>query len=1026
MNSTSYDSTAFNLMEVAVGDLRNRNVVVNSPEWTPPAGRQYFVSVLRYPEDLRIHLANTHNASGNPTVAGYAGPACAPVLWLDFDNKLDPEQALTDARVLVVNLLGMGVPPAAIRTIFSGNKGLHVEVDGRVFGGLGPAPAPTLARRARRLAEHVIAGLGLTTVDWGVYTATQLWRPAGSLHAGSGLYAIPLTLDELDRLDMDAIRSLAEGAHMLPAPVWQQPEAVPALARMWQQVCDEPESPAGGDAALLTEPVAPPDGEVWERGVGLAVRMLPADGRHEVLLPLAGVLTRAGWQPADTCRFISEVMITGMGQEGQQRVREGEARRLAHDTARNLHDGKPVVARTRLAQLVGAGQVIALEDMLGLVARVDLGDEPDAIEDQDGLPPFPIDALPGPADRLVRDGAVALGCPPDAIALPLLAISGAVIGNRYPLRLKNAYRVYPVLWTVPVMPPGTGKSPALKLARSPADILQREASDRYREELAAHDAVVAAREKKGRKDTDIVTPAPPRPAMEHFYSSDATLEAVAAMLSGGSPGIVLIHDEALAFIGMMDMYRGGRGADRERYMALWSSDQLKVDRKGAEPIIVRHPVVAFCGGLQPDRLTELTADHGRRDGFLERFLIAIPECPATRWREDDVAPETIAAVAEVYGQLRLGDAGEVVLSAAAKVLWVSWFDQNAEQTRTATGLTAGFYAKLDQQLARLALVLHCLERPDGPHRYELSVETLGAAIRIAEYFRAHAHVVIARFAAAGANPRDGLRTRMLAALAAAGGDWCSTRQLYAALGGHVPAEELQAVLAELTDGGIIDSEPGDGARGGRRGKRWRLRTVEEQPRASEQTEQSQPVHPAGCACSPCSNARQQRTGDVNGGDRLTDTAAAVLEPAMPHSTPPGVPLAGSTATPALAAGLGSESSAKGAPLAVGPTGSRMLGLATGTGDAAPSPTTSLHDRQSVPEVDAACCQVYHCGRPVSGSPADRDGFCSTHARRAQLLSLAAMQDDEARRDARVMAYICTDEQVEERIRDLTIQMLTRW
>lgn len=47
------------------------------------------------------------------------------------------------------------------------------------------------------------------------------------------------------------------------------------------------------------------------------------------------------------------------------------------------------------------------------------------------VPPFPVDALPAKARRLVDEGAAALDCPPDLIAVPMLAMTGGVMGSNH-------------------------------------------------------------------------------------------------------------------------------------------------------------------------------------------------------------------------------------------------------------------------------------------------------------------------------------------------------------------------------------------------------------------------------------------------------------------------------------------------------------------------------------------------------------------------------------------------------------------
>jgi hypothetical protein len=76
------------------------------------------------------------------------------------------------------------------------------------------------------------------------------------------------------------------------------------------------------------------------------------------------------------------------------------------------------------------------------------------------VPAFPVAALPEVGRRLVEEGAAALNCPPDLIAVPLLAMTAGVIGNTQKIQLKASYTQRPILWTAVIAEPGTAKSPA--------------------------------------------------------------------------------------------------------------------------------------------------------------------------------------------------------------------------------------------------------------------------------------------------------------------------------------------------------------------------------------------------------------------------------------------------------------------------------------------------------------------------------------------------------------------------------------
>jgi hypothetical protein len=595
----------------------------------------------------------------------------------------------------------------------------------------------------------------------------------------------------------------------------------------------------------------------------LLARAWPATGsRHDFALALAGFLLRQGAALDLVRRLVGYAAQAAGDEEAARRVRD------ADDTAEALADARPVTGGPTLARMLPDGDRILaqLGRWLGFAvpaSRTDVSrpvrltrhtggaDWPaDADEDRElpPVPPFPVDVLPGPAHRLVSEGARALGCPPDALAVPLLTFTAGVMGRQHKLRLKPSWELYALLWAGLVMPPGSIKTPALNAARAPIDRLQKEARDRFRDELRDFDAELAqwsAERDKARRGEK-----PERPRMEHYFSTDSTTEAIAKMLES-SPGFTLTHDELSGWVRGFDAYRAGRGGDRQRMLSMWGAAPLKVDRKGDDPIIVYDPAASVFGTIQPDVLSALSVEAGRSDGFLERFLWSYPDSTPAPWNEAGVSEEAIAATTRVFRSLRTGGGvTPVILHPQAKQLFIGWHDENARLTEGVVGLTKGMYAKLPQQWARLCLILHALAYPEAPAAEPVSTATASAAIELIEYFRQHAHRTLTHFGAASSHRGGGVAVRALRVLERAGGDWLSRRALHEALGGHVPSPELAHALEVLAaDGQAERRDVPPGPAGGRPGEEWRATT---DARANEQTDQTSGDEPV---CSVDSFAR---------------------------------------------------------------------------------------------------------------------------------------------------------------------------
>ena len=81
--------------------------------------------------------------------------------------------------------------------------------------------------------------------------------------------------------------------------------------------------------------------------------------------------------------------------------------------------------------------------------------------------PFPIDVFPKPLQAFIREGAAAIGCPPDFLAVPMLVLAGMAIGNSRELEIKPTWHEGANLYAATVGDPGSKKSPALKAAAEP-------------------------------------------------------------------------------------------------------------------------------------------------------------------------------------------------------------------------------------------------------------------------------------------------------------------------------------------------------------------------------------------------------------------------------------------------------------------------------------------------------------------------------------------------------------------------------
>lgn len=147
---------------------------------------------------------------GSPSVSGYEGKVAAPFLAIDLDHA-EMTPALKAARLLTGYLRDdWRIDPAAWQIYFSGAKGFHLMLDGRLFGRIAPSKnLPMLFDSLRRhLAQELPEPLR-ATVDLSIKDRMRLLRLPNTIHERSRLYKIILSPEELQRLGAEEIRALA-------------------------------------------------------------------------------------------------------------------------------------------------------------------------------------------------------------------------------------------------------------------------------------------------------------------------------------------------------------------------------------------------------------------------------------------------------------------------------------------------------------------------------------------------------------------------------------------------------------------------------------------------------------------------------------------------------------------------------------------------------------------------------------------------------------------------------------------------
>lgn len=620
-------------------------------------------------------------------------------------------------------------------------------------------------------------------------------------------YIDPLGASGDDRAMLVELRST--GAQTLVPPSLH-PSGEPIV---WAQDGE----PADVDAGILQPAVA-------RLAAGaLLARSWPAMGsRHEAALVLGGGLLRAGWEEDDAADFVWHVAEAAGDDEADDR------RQAVRSTANALAAGEHATGWPTLVTLVDPRVVDAVRKWLGITSHgktnsYEVADAQPA-SDVSGVsaegraraipvPPFPLAIFPPVVARYLADGAEAVGCPVDLVAVPFLGYAAAAIGRQRRLAIKRRWVRKATLWTGVVATSGSGKSPADSYARAALDVLQTEADERFAEQFTAYKRELAQWKVA---DGSVRGDEPSPPLYEHWFTTDPTVESLAPMLQA-NPGVVAAFDELVAWARGCNAYKKG-GNDRQKYLEIWNGRALKVDRRTQGVLFVPDPVCCLVGGIQPERLPELTREASVHDGLLPRFLWTYPDVPPRDWSWDERESDDLDAIVALFRLLRSSLPQTLRPHPAARRRWATWYDALRAQHASLPPLARELASKLPAHLATCWLVLQALHDPEG-RRQEALPEHLDAAITLITYFQAHARRVLVHFGTEAPHVDAGLAGRVATILRRADG-WLGRTELWQALHRNVKGEALDAALGALLAEGQVETTTDGSGPGQRTLWRW--------------------------------------------------------------------------------------------------------------------------------------------------------------------------------------------------------------
>lgn len=476
-------------------------------------------------------------------------------------------------------------------------------------------------------------------------------------------------------------------------------------------------------------------------------------------------------------------------------------------------------------------------------------------------PDFPVDELPGTIGTYCRAVAEETQTDPAMPALVALGTISAAAGGKYDVVIPEHGWNEPVhIMAVTGAEPAQRKTGVFRHVTKPIVDYERLVNPDEHRALAEWesrervlDKQLSSAENAGSKledgkirDTEAVRMAAvdelyehrsKRPRITQIVADDATPEAAKSLLAEQGGHVAVMSAES-AFLSNT---AGGRYSDSPNLDVLLNGhagDRIRVNRKGRAPETIERACLTLCLMVQPDVIREL----GTSPGFIARggaarLLPSFPPDMLGRRRIDvqRVPPglaEAWHAIITAIVQRRPNTEDGVVSP------WPLHLDASGMATfreyrvqHEADMLPNGTYAdirdwagKQEGAVLRVAGLLHIATHAT-PEAEPITGETIQRAIRIVDYFAAHARIMYALMRGIGSHADARLVLDVIREL----GSPTTRREVHRRLRGRVAfgsPRSLDAPLDILEDHGYIRRHRHTGERGGRPSDRIELNPLE--------------------------------------------------------------------------------------------------------------------------------------------------------------------------------------------------------
>lgn len=334
---------------------------------------------------------------------------------------------------------------------------------------------------------------------------------------------------------------------------------------------------------------------------------------------------------------------------------------------------------------------------------------------------LPIDGLSTQAHGIINAVAGTFQCSSDMVVAGMFTVVGTAVGKRLVID-DGKYQNYPCLWICNIAPSGSNKSTPMRFLLQP--LKDRDAYNYgiYREELKLYKAA-------GDNKAD-------KPVFNQFLVSDSTPEARNQVLSVNPNGVLLYRDELKGMID--DFGRYNRSGELSQLLSIFDSDNIIVNRKSDDTLLIEKPFMSILGSIQPSVLQETFGNELMMgNGFVQRWLFCFPDSVPPAMYGDEIMPSSITNDwrSFIYNLLMYDfnvEGGKLYLRGEAKDVYIRYYNKLQLMKVEADDYMSAVYSKLQIYAIRWAGITHILG--NNPSSIDISPGEMEYSCRCMDYF----------------------------------------------------------------------------------------------------------------------------------------------------------------------------------------------------------------------------------------------------------------------------------------------------